>query len=384
VIFVSKLEDWFDDVSVGTPGHHGWSLLFVGIISSIGICTLGIHLFHLFSVSESVLITLLGTLIPMGLSFVLIVTGPLIHRRYPETVVIWIGAWCVVATVVLVAVSLTSIVYQSSKGVLMTDIPFVITNHATIGSVLGVLMGVYDGQRQREHDRAQVLSDQLSILNRVLRHDIRNCVNVIQGNASLLQAGKKDPDSAVEAINSKASELMIVSDRARHLKKLVEEESIEDSNIDINAVVHNKTSKIGEKYPAVELERDIPESVEIRAPSLIKMAIEELLENAVKHNDSDQPYVAVTVSAPASGLQTDGGEGGVVSIQVRDNGSGIPQEQLNVINRGWETSLKHMDGLGLWFVHWVVDASNGEVTFHSDGISGSTVEITLPANEMSV
>ena len=382
--FVSKLEDWLADVSVGTPGLHGWSLLFAGIISSIGICTLGIHLFHLFSVSESVLITLLGTFMPMGLSFVLVVTGPLIHRRYPERVVIWIGAWCVVATVVLVAVSLTSIVYQSSKGVLMTDIPFVITNHATIGSVLGVLMGAYDGQRQRERDRAQVLSDQLSILNRVLRHDIRNCVNVIQGNASLLQAGKKDPDSAAEAINSKASELMIVSDRARHLKKLVEEESIEDSNIDINAVVQDKTSKIGEEYPAVELESNIPESVEIRAPSLIKTAIEELLENAVKHNDSDQPYVAVTVSAPDSGLQTDGGEGGVVSIQIRDNGPGIPQEQLNVIDRGWETSLKHMDGLGLWFVHWVMNASNGEVTFDSDGTSGSTVEITLPTDETTV
>lgn len=383
-----QLDDWMGDVSVGLPGLCGWSLVWASVVSSLGLCTLGVHLIHLVGVSEGAVITLIGTVLPMILSVVLVVTGLWIYRRYPGEIVIWTGVWCVVAAVVLVAVSLTSIAYQSSKGVAMSDPHFLMANHATVGGVLGALMGVYDGQRhrrgrslQRERDRAQVLSDQLSILNRVLRHDIRNCVNVIQGNATLIREQKVEADLAAESIYSKADELLVMSDKARHVKTLIEGETIVDTDVDIGTIVQAKTDELGSEYPAVEFETDVPESVVVRAPTQIEIAIEELLENAVKHNDADRPYVAVTVSAPNDRVQADGGGADVVSVQVHDNGPGIPQEQLTVIERGWETALDHMNGLGLWLVRWVVDAAGGEVTFERKGTRGSTVEIQLPADD---
>jgi signal transduction histidine kinase len=375
-----------NDISRSVPRSPGWAILSAGVVAGLGLCTLCVHLFHLISVSESLLVTFLGTLMPMALSLILLVSGVWIYRRYPPDVVVWTGGWCFATMVILIAVSIVSILYQTSKGVLMTDLLFVLANHATVGGLLGTLMGTYDGQRhrkertfQRERDRAQALSDRLSILNRVLRHDIRNSINVIQGNASLIMAGEKEPARAAETIHSQADELHAVSDQARRLKQLMKRPPVEERTVDVGAMIREKTSEVRDEYPSVEFETEIPGSVEIRAPSLIETAIEELLENAVEHNDSDRPRVAVSVSAPDTGLQADGGERGTVCVRIRDNGPGIPEGQLKVLDRGRETALEHTNGLGLWLVRWVVDASDGAVEFDTDDSDGSTVEIWLPA-----
>lgn len=223
------------------------------------------------------------------------------------------------------------------------------------------------------------MSDRLSILNRVLRHDIRNSINVIQGNASLIQAGERDPDRAAETIYSQAADLQAVSDQARRLKQLMKRAPIEDRTVDVGAIIQEKTGEIRDEYPAVEFETEVPGSVDIRAPLAIETALGEVLENAAEHNDADSPRVAVSVSAPDAGLQADGGECGTVCIWIRDNGPGIPEEQLEVLDRGRETALNHTNGLGLWLVRWVVDASDGEIDFDTDDSDGSTVVIRLPA-----
>lgn len=376
------------DIAEAGPDSTGWSLFGAGSVAGIGLCTLSVHLFHLISRPETLFITLLGAVFPMTLSVILLATSLWIYRRYAEEVVVWIGGWCFVATVVLVAVSVVSIAYQHSKGVMMTDLPFVVANHATVGAVLGALMGIYDGQRHRrgrrlqaERDRARKLSDRLTILNRVLRHDIRNCISVIRGNATLILSGKRHPDQAAEIIHSKAAELQDVSDRARQLEQLMERTMDEDLTVDVGSLLHEKIREIREEYPAVEFEIDIPESVAIRAPPLIELAIEELLHNAVEHNDRHYPRVDVTVSAPDSDLHADGGRPETVCIQICDNGPGIPEDQLEVIDRGRETDLDHTNGLGLWLVRWVVDASEGEITFDLNESHGSTVEIRMPTDD---
>jgi signal transduction histidine kinase len=381
-----QLDAWIGDIARSIPRSPGWAVLSAGVVAGLGLCTLCVHLFHLISVSESLLVTLLGTLMPMALSLILLVSGVWIYRRHPPEVVILTGSWCFATTVILIAVSVVSILYQTSKGVLMTDLLFVMANHASVGGLLGVIMGIYDGQRhrkertfQRERDRAQMLSDRLSILNRVLRHDIRNSINVIQGNASLIQAGERDPDQAAATIYSQATELQAVSDQARRLKQLMKRAPIEDRTVDVGAIIQEKTGRVRDTYPAVEFETEIPGSVDIRAPLAIETAVEELLENAAEHNDADSPRVAVSVSAPDTGLQADGGERGTVCIRIRDNGPGIPEEQLEVLDRGRETALNHTNGLGLWLVRWVVDASDGEIDFDTDDSDGSTVVIRLPA-----
>ncbi len=94
---------------------------------------------------------------------------------------------------------------------------------------------------------------------------------------------------------------------------------------------------------------------------LLDVAVDNLLENAVKH--ADDPTVEVRVTA-----------GDPVRVTVRDDGPGIPDEELAVLERDRETQLHHTSGLGLWLVTWIVRDVDGEVSF---GRLDSGTEVTL-------
>ena len=73
----------------------------------------------------------------------------------------------------------------------------------------------------------------------------------------------------------------------------------------------------------------------------------------------------------------------VVAVRVEDDGPGIPDEQVTVLERGRETALEHTSGLGLWLVDWIVRASGGTVSFEARSPRGSVVELVLPRAESS-
>ena len=373
------LVKWFD--TLRGDGHRAWiHAIGLGIVGGIGVGTFGVHILHLLTQSEGTYTRLLGTFVPMGLSAVLLVIALRAHQRRDAEAVARIGAWCFVGAIVIVAMGVISIVYQRANGVPMTNIPVVLTNHATVGAILGALIGTYDGERHQqrrdlhaEHERARQLSNRLTILNRVFRHDIRNAVNVILGHATHIRDGRIDRTQATTQIEKKARELQEMSDCARRLERLLDRQTATTRPVDIGPSLRAKASALADEGVAVET--TVPESVEVLSTPLIEEAIDELLDNAVQHNDASTPRLTIAVQSETSG----NAEPETVEIQIRDNGPGIPEHELDVLERGHETELRHSSGLGLWFVHWVVDASNGWIAFDRNHPRGSVVELHLPS-----
>jgi signal transduction histidine kinase len=373
------LVEWFDTLQ-GDGGSSCRYVASLGVVGGIGAGTFGFHVLHLLTQSEGLYTRVLSTVIPMCLAAVLLMTTVRAHRRREANVVVRIGAWCFVCAVVLVAMGVVSISYQRINGVVMTDVRFVLVNHATVGAILGALIGSYDGERRRregdlhaEHERTRQLSNRLTILNRVFRHDIRNAVNVILGHANHIEEERVDCMQATAKIEEKAHELQEMSDCARRFERLLDREVAATKPIDIAPPLRAKASAFDSE--GVVVESTIPESVAVRSSPLIEEAIDELLSNAIEHNDAPTPRLTITVQA----TESDDGESDTVTIEIRDNGPGIPEHELNVLERGHETELRHSSGLGLWFVHWVVDASNGWVTFDQNRPRGSVVEVHIPS-----
>jgi signal transduction histidine kinase len=65
---------------------------------------------------------------------------------------------------------------------------------------------------------------------------------------------------------------------------------------------------------------------------------------------------------------------------VKDNGKGIPAEILNSI---WEDgfSTRNSHGLGLSFVHQVVEQNHGTIEMTSEVGKGSVATILIPESE---
>jgi PAS domain S-box-containing protein len=221
----------------------------------------------------------------------------------------------------------------------------------------------------------QLREQQLDVLNRVLRHNLRNGMNVIQSRAELLRESLTDDGSraAVRAIEERADALATLSDKAGTVRSLFENGSTAETSTDVTELISDVATSFSEQHPAVSLHLEESETLHARVDRRLELAVRELLDNAVVHNDRPEPEVAVT-TRPSSEKQSEEW----IDIEIVDNGPGIPDQELETIEQGEETPLQHGTGLGLWIVYWTVSLYGGEVTFVDNSPRGTGVVLSLP------
>ncbi|QZX99240.1 PAS domain S-box protein [Halobaculum rubrum] len=216
---------------------------------------------------------------------------------------------------------------------------------------------------------------QLEVLNRVLRHNLRNGTNVIEGNATMLRNAVDDEElqTRVEAIVERAAALSSLSDQAATVSSLFDSESPTDAVCDVTQLVTEVVDQVSDTYPDATLTTGELDPVHARADSRLKTALSELLTNAIIHNDRATPEVTVT-AGPSNGERT----GDWVEIVISDTGPGIPDNEQKTMDSGEETPLQHGTGLGLWIVYWTVSLFGGEVSLEDNSPRGTRVVLNLP------
>jgi PAS domain S-box-containing protein len=210
----------------------------------------------------------------------------------------------------------------------------------------------------------------MNVLNRTLRHDLRNAMNVILGNAELLMR-EYGTDDRAETVRSTAADMLALSDKVREIERALDSSDRPREMVDLVSVVEGHLSAVRRSRPDVTLEVDLPESEWVLANDRIGAAVDNAVENAIEHNDADDPLVRVTVAEAV--LAGDD----AVTLTVADNGPGLPEEERAVIAGGGETPLEHTSGLGLWLIKWIVAESAGEVEFGESPEGGTAVRLTL-------
>ncbi|MFD1641277.1 ATP-binding protein [Halohasta litorea] len=215
---------------------------------------------------------------------------------------------------------------------------------------------------------------QLAVLNRVLRHNLRNAMNVIRGNTALLSDGIDDEElqTHVTAIEQRVTNLEQLSEKAGTVRSLFDQGREVNVTCDVNELLGELESEFEETHPSATMRIDEFDPVAIWADVRLKMALMELVDNAVVHNDQPEPVVTVSVDAsetkPADSW---------VDISIVDNGPGIPDDERQAIETGQETPLQHGTGLGLWLVYWTVSLLGGEISI-DDHPTGTRIILTLP------
>jgi len=211
---------------------------------------------------------------------------------------------------------------------------------------------------------------QLKVLSRVLRHNLRNDMNVVLGKARAIQAAATGKTAADAAQIEQTSEgLLSLAETYRDILDLIE---ASESPRPVPLVDRLRTQvrqfRRGHPEAHVTVEIDCPEETAAVAMPGIERAVEELLENAAVHAKQAQPAITLRVE----------GRSDTVRIQVVDTGPGIPAvERETLLGETEIGSLSHGTGLGLWFVHWMVTRSNGRLYFAENDPQGSIVTIEL-------
>jgi signal transduction histidine kinase len=219
--------------------------------------------------------------------------------------------------------------------------------------------------------RRQTREQRLSVLNRVLRHNLRNDATSIIGRARLIADGG-DADESAERIVETTHGLVSTAERAREIQAMMTADGPETTAV--AAVLDRVVTDIETDYPAVEVTTALPDDATAAVdPTVFETVVRNVVENAAGHNDADEPIVVVSAD------ETDGR----LSVAVADNGPGIPEHERAVLEAGEESDLEHGSGLGLWAVHWGVTRMGGELSFAENDPRGSVVTVTVPSSRPS-
>jgi signal transduction histidine kinase len=216
------------------------------------------------------------------------------------------------------------------------------------GQTLGTLLSLRDVT-----DR-ELRKQRLEVLNRVLRHNLRNGVDVIKANTQAITA---EVDSQyTQEVQETADRLTALSSKARTTDQILSQPR-QLSQGDLSNVLDELVSN-------ERVELDLPTRAPLRTDwDALRAAVNAAIENAAEHTEG-----AVTIRATES---TDG-----YTITVADDGPGIPESELTGLNDETETQLRHGTGLGLWQLRWGVTKVGGELSFETT--EGTTVRITVP------
>jgi signal transduction histidine kinase len=209
----------------------------------------------------------------------------------------------------------------------------------------------------------------LDVLNRVLRHNLRNDMTVVTAHADIL-ADALDGDSAdsAEAIQAVAGDLAALGEKARQAADTVDGDPAEE-RVEVAAAARRAADAVRAPHDG-DVTVDVPGGlVAVTDPDLLVATLENLAENALEHGGS-----AVTV-------RFEGVTDGAATLAVADDGPGIPDHEAAVVASGEESPLEHGSGLGLWVASWAVGSLGGRLEFETPADGGTVARFSLPGVE---
>lgn len=352
-------------------GHAPYPLVAIGLgLGVLGLGQLFLHPEPLSTMAFEVAVPFAGSaaVLYAGWWTTTVDRGP---QKHASAVLVSL-VFMAIATGMVGFILLTQLPLQASS----FDWPFAVSTSLSIGALIGTPTGfVLDEVVARqealeaEYRETKRLTQHLQVVNRVVRHNIRNELTVALGGIEIAQSHVASPEATAWAERSTAA-LQRLHD---HAEKVLQIDSLEHSKsaratVDVVGYVSGYLRAQQFDSDGVRVRTDLPDRAEVSAHPLIGTAIIEVIENAIMHNDGDDLEVHVRVATP----------GDAVDVIVADTGHGIPSIELESLDRGEANSLQHGEGVGLWLTKWVTEASGGELIFESNEPSGTVVRLRLP------
>ena len=268
------------------------------------------------------------------------------------------------------------------------------------GTAVGTTIVLQDITTERRREQ------RLAVLNRVLRHNLRNDLNVVQGYLDIA-TDRVDDDirGMLEIAARKTGGVIELGEKARSIEQAMGNDAGGPSTVAVRDLLETMCADLTATRPGT-VRIEVPADLSIRADaSVIEVVFENLIENGLEHG-RDRADTGVGSGSADSGSDAErtdrgpgaddadadagsGDDGPTVIVRVADHGAdhltfeviddgpGIPEHEREVLDATEETALEHGSGLGLWIVKWGVDSLGGRVAFDVSD-AGTTVRLELP------
>ncbi len=209
--------------------------------------------------------------------------------------------------------------------------------------------------------------DNEEFLHSLLRHDLRNKLQVVQGYLQLLEDTElQEPQSEyLDKALSTMDNCRKLIETVRLLRKLKNRESLEVVNID--GVIDQVRSEMGKNIEDAGIEFVYQNcEAKVLSGSLLNEVFINLIDNAIKHAECSKIMISVNI------------EEKMVTVRVEDDGTGIPKElRGSLFKEGEKGKMSSGSGIGLSLTHRIITDYGGTIDVCRSLLGGACFKVNL-------
>ena len=234
-----------------------------------------------------------------------------------------------------------------------------------LGSITAYAIRAIERDRELQRER-----DRVEFMNRLLRHNLLNSLNVVEARLDLLD-GRVDYEVSahLETAIERTKEMTDFVETVREVTKVIghgDEQELE--SVALGETLVARVDRARNTYPEAEFNLERVPTVDVVADDLLGEVLDNVLVNAVHHNDTDSPTVWIETSI------TDD----EVAVAVADDGPGIPYErQAEIFEREAKDFENPGSGFGLYLVDEIVNSYDGSIDVTDSDAGGARFELTF-------
>lgn len=271
-----------------------------------------------------------------------------------------VASWTVYGALGFVGLMVATLLIQMAEGETFREPLFILLVSADTGAIGGFVAGYFYSRAAEDAHRAEQASEALGFVNSVIRHDLRNDLTVIQGHAHKIEHGSDVNESAAVITRKSQEALSRIEDTRAIVRTLLGDADVE--TVDLTEIVAETVARFED---GVQIDLDLPAAAEVSGDLGLRSVVDNLVENAVEHNDASTPRIGIDVEVGDD----------AVRLTVEDNGPGIPDGRKASV---FEPRGDGPGDGGLHLVKTLVEGYDGSIWVEDNEPRGSVFVVELP------
>ena len=268
--------------------------------------------------------------------------------------------------------------YNAEMTKLNHDLSMRTTQYVGEGSTFLVVIFIGAYIVYRSFSRRIMLSRQQNNFMLSVTHELKSPIAAMKLNLQTLERHRLDEDKTkqllercvkeADRLNDLCNNILFVSQiEGRQYKHTYEE-------LDLSLMTTDVVRDYAIRYPRHFVQEIEPNCHFTGDKIMLRLAVTNLLENAIKYTPADKPITIVLRKTAKN-----------IVLQVKDHGPGIPDgEKKKIFNKFYrigneESRRSKGTGLGLYLTNKIVRQYKGRITAKDNIPEGSIFEICLPA-----
>jgi PAS domain S-box-containing protein len=212
-------------------------------------------------------------------------------------------------------------------------------------------------ERKKREEELEAHREHIKLINKILRHDIINDLNVI--NSALRLYGRSKKEELLEEASAHVNKSVELINRMRELELFISSHR--------GLKLYSVTEVLKEvlaSFPAIRY--NIEGESQVLADESLNSVIDNIISNAIVHGKTDKIDIKI------------GGRGEYCEIRIADYGVGIPEElKAKIFEERFAYGETGGTGLGLYIVKKAIENYGGHVRVEANTPRGAVFVLTL-------